>query len=138
MQLCCLYCVLNVSGKCSLSVFSISCQPSITKPTQLKYTLDNSQKILYNNNVSCSETNPMNFLLYDDKEILRGEFSSIYDLEFYVDGVRISRKEEYPKTPRMSPFDYIKMIGWRMEIVTVEKVAHGGQRGVAQGVIIST
>tara|TARA_B100000925_G_C21840299_1_gene401191 strand:+ start:404 stop:700 length:297 start_codon:yes stop_codon:yes gene_type:complete len=98
----------------------------MTKPTQLKYTLDNSQKILYNNNVSCSETNPMNFLLYDDKEILRGEFSSIYDLEFYVDGVRISRKEEYPKTPRMSPFDYIKMIGWRMEIVTVEKVAHGG------------
>ena len=125
MYVCCLYCVLNVSEKCSLSRFSISCQPSITKLTQLKYTLDNSQKILYNNNVSCSETNPMNFLLYDDKEILRGEFSSIYDLEFYVDGVRSSRKEEYPKTPRMSPFDYIKMIGWRMEIVTVEKVAHG-------------
>ena len=121
----CFICVLNVSGCCSLSTHVISCQPSITKPTHLNYTLDNSRKILYNNNVSCSETNPMNFLLYDDKEILRGEFSSIYDLEFYVDGVRNSRKEEYPKTPRMSPFDYIKMIGWRMEIVTVEKVAQG-------------
>ena len=67
----------------------------------------------------------MQYQVFDNQQNLRGSFESIYDLEKYIDGVRKERDECYPKTPRMSPFDYIKMIGWRMEIVTVEKVAQG-------------
>lgn len=68
---------------------------------------------------------PMVFKLFDSDENLRGEFVSIYDLEIYVDGVRNSRGESYPQTPRMSPFDYIKSIGWIWTIdETVDEVAH--------------
>jgi len=65
---------------------------------------------------------PMVFRLFDSDDNLRGEFNSIYDLELYVDSVRNSRGESYPQTPRMSPFDYIKSIGW-IWTVTDEKVA---------------
>ena len=58
----------------------------------------------------------MVFNLYDNDDILRGTFNSIYDLELYVDGVRNSRGERYPQTERTSPFDYIKSIGWCMVI----------------------
>jgi len=58
----------------------------------------------------------MVFNLYDKDDTLRGTFSSIYDLELYVDSVRNSRGERYPQTERTSPFDYIKSIGWSMEI----------------------
>ena len=64
----------------------------------------------------------MSFKLFDSENKLRGEFSSIYDLELFVDGVRNSRGENYPQTPRMSPFDYIKSIGW-IWTMTDEKVA---------------
>ena len=58
----------------------------------------------------------MSFKLFDSENKLRGEFSSIYDLELFVDGVRNSRGENYPQTPRMSPFDYLKTIRWFMTI----------------------
>ena len=52
-----------------------------------------------------------------------GEFDSIYDLELFVDGVREGRGESYPKTPRMSPFDYLKQIRWFMTIDDKSMVA---------------
>ena len=58
----------------------------------------------------------MHYTIYDDKEILRGQFKSIYDLERYIDGIRIERGEQFPNTPRSSPFDYVKSIGWYWEI----------------------
>lgn len=61
----------------------------------------------------------MTYLLYNGEDELVGEFKSVYDLEIFVDGVREGRGESYPITPRMSPFDYIKKIGWFLEIVPV-------------------
>ena len=66
------------------------------------------------NNVK--QLKPMHYTIYDDQEILRGQFKSIYDLERYIDGVRIERGEQFPNTPRSSPFDYVKSIGWYWEI----------------------
>ena len=59
----------------------------------------------------------MLYTIYDDSEVLRGTFNSIYDMERYIDGVRNTRGEAYPETPRMSPFDYIKSIGWSWDCV---------------------
>ena len=59
----------------------------------------------------------MQYLIYDDSQTLRGTFNSIYDLERYIDGVRNDLGDAYPNTPRMSPFDYIKSIGWQWECV---------------------
>ena len=59
----------------------------------------------------------MQYLIYDDSEVLRGTFNSIYDLERYIDGVRNDMGDSYPNTPRSSPFDYIKSIGWQWECV---------------------
>ena len=61
----------------------------------------------------------MQYQVFDNQQTLKGSFGSIYDLERYIDEVRNERDECYPKTPRMSPFDYIKMIGWYWDIVTV-------------------
>ena len=72
----------------------------------------------YNNLVEVQKH--MQYQVYDNSEKLRGQFESIYDMEIFMDAVRNSRDEAYPKTDRMSPFDYIKSIGWRMEIVPVE------------------
>jgi hypothetical protein len=59
----------------------------------------------------------MVYNIYDDSDNLRGTFSSIYDLERYIDGIRNSMGHAYPKTPRCSTFDYIKHIKWYMEVV---------------------
>lgn len=58
----------------------------------------------------------MKYLVYNESDELRGTFESIYDLEKYVDGVRDGRGEHYPITPRMSPFDYLRSIGWFLTI----------------------
>ena len=58
----------------------------------------------------------MTYFVYDNKDNLRGTFRSVYDLEVYIDGVRNNRGESFPNTPRMSPFDYIKSIGWCWEV----------------------
>jgi len=65
----------------------------------------------------------MNYTIYDNQQNLRGTFESIYDLERYIDGLRIERDEQYPKTPRMSPFDYVKSIGWFWEVVDNSQVS---------------
>ena len=58
----------------------------------------------------------MLYTIYDDKQVLRGTFESIYDLERFIDALRIDRNEQFPNTPRSSPFDYVKSIGWYWEI----------------------
>jgi len=65
------------------------------------------------------------FILYNEDNTEDCSFTSINALETYVDSLRELRGERYPKTERMSPFDYIKYIGWRMEIVPLREVAHG-------------
>jgi hypothetical protein len=59
----------------------------------------------------------MQYIIYDNTETLRATFVSVYDLEKFIDGIRNSRGDSYPNTPRMSTFDYIKTIGWYWEIV---------------------
>ena len=59
----------------------------------------------------------MHYLIYDNQHNLRGTFSSIYDMERYIDGIRNSRGDAYPNTPRMSCFDYVKYITWSWECV---------------------
>ena len=66
----------------------------------------------------------MQYIIYDNKEILRASFVSVYDLEKYIDAIRNSRGDSYPNTPRMSTFDYIKSIGWFWEVV--DKCADDG------------
>jgi hypothetical protein len=61
----------------------------------------------------------MIYFLYNESDELVGEFRSVYELEIFVDGVREGRGEGYPVTPRMSPFDYIKQIGWFLSITDV-------------------
>lgn len=58
----------------------------------------------------------MQYFVYNNSNELKGTFESIYDLEKFVDGVREGRGEGYPVTPRMSPFDYLKSIGWFLTI----------------------
>ena len=58
----------------------------------------------------------MKYIIFNEDKEKVGEFDSIYDLELFVDGVREGRGESYPKTPRMSPFDYLKTIRWFMSI----------------------
>jgi hypothetical protein len=57
------------------------------------------------------------FDVYDNNVNLKGTFNSIYDMEKYVDDVREERGERYPITDRMSPFDYLKSIGWFWECI---------------------
>jgi|TARA_R100000482_G_C5022733_1_gene100566 hypothetical protein len=68
----------------------------------------------------------MIYKVYSEQCELVGEFSSIYDMEHFMDDVRNQRGERYKNTPRLSVFDYIKSIGYYMEIVEgvpVKKVA---------------
>ena len=44
----------------------------------------------------------MIYILYNNREEIEGEFSTITDLELYVDTVRELRNERYPNTPRLS------------------------------------
>ena len=80
--------------------------------------LDNVSESWYNNLVEVQKH--MQYQVYDNSDKCRGTFESIYDMEIFMDGIRNSRDEAYPKTDRMSPFDYIKSIGWRMDIVPHE------------------
>jgi hypothetical protein len=59
----------------------------------------------------------MQYIIYDNQHECRGTFNSIYDMERYIDGLRNDRNEQYPNTPRMSCFDYIKSIGWCWDVV---------------------
>ncbi|AFD02924.1 hypothetical protein [Synechococcus phage metaG-MbCM1] len=71
-------------------------------------------------------TQKMLYKVYNNDCELVGEFVSIYDMEHFMDDVRNSRGERYKELPRLSVFDYIKSIGYYMEIdcpVTVDKVA---------------
>ena len=59
----------------------------------------------------------MQYKVYDSKDKLHGTFESISDLELYMDGVRDSRGDRDKELPKHSCFDYIKSIGWFMEVV---------------------
>ena len=59
----------------------------------------------------------MQYLIEDEDGKLHGTFESVTDLELYMDGVRNSRGDRYKELPRHSCFDYIKSIGWFMEVV---------------------
>ena len=79
--------------------------------------LDKTSEMLYNNTV---EFQRQMYQVYDNQQVLRGTFHSIYDMEKYIDSIRNDRQESYPKTDRSSPFDYIKQIGWYWDIVPIE------------------
>ncbi|AFD02686.1 hypothetical protein Syn7803C97_68 [Synechococcus phage S-MbCM6] len=70
--------------------------------------------MLYNNTVRFDKG--MRYIIFNEEKQKVGEFTSIYDLELYLDGVREGRGESYPITERMSPFDYLKSIRWFMTI----------------------
>ena len=59
----------------------------------------------------------MIYKVYDNDEQLHGQFLTVTDLELYMDGVRNSMGERYKELPRYSCFDYIKSIGWYLDIV---------------------
>ena len=83
--------------------------------------LDNSSEMMYNNTARVDKG--MKYIIYDNQQQQVGEFLSIYDLELFVDGIREGRGERYPVTQRMSPFDYLKSIGWYMTINEEELTA---------------
>ena len=83
--------------------------------------LDKSSEMMYNNTARVDKD--MKYIIYDNQQQQVGEFLSIYDLELFVDGIREGRGERYPVTPRMSPFDYLKSIGWYMTINEEELTA---------------
>ena len=58
----------------------------------------------------------MIYLVHNEAKQIVGTFESIYEMEKFLDGVREGRGERYPNTERMSPFDYLKHIGWFMTI----------------------
>ena len=58
----------------------------------------------------------MQYLIHNNSKEIVGTFKSVYELELFLDGVREGRGERYPNTDRMSPFDYLKHIGWFMTI----------------------
>ena len=58
----------------------------------------------------------MQYLIEDEHGKLHGTFTSVTDLELYMDGVRNSRGDRYKDLPRFSCFDYIKSIGWYLTI----------------------
>lgn len=76
--------------------------------------LDNPPRFLYNNTVRFDKG--MKYIIFNECREKVGEFTSIYDLELFIDGVREGRGERYPVTERMSPFDYLKHIRWFMTI----------------------
>ena len=58
----------------------------------------------------------MQYLIEDEAGKLHGTFTSVTDLELYMDGVRNRRGDRYKDLPRYSCFDYIKSIGWYLTI----------------------
>ena len=66
----------------------------------------------------------MTYSLYDNNHNLLGQFSSIYDLEHYVNNLREERGErERDQSKHLSVFDYIKSIGYFWDVVPVQQVA---------------
>lgn len=66
----------------------------------------------------------MIYSLYDKQHTLLGQFSSIYDLEHYVNNLREERGErERDQAKHLSVFDYIKSIGYFWDVVPVQQVA---------------
>ena len=59
----------------------------------------------------------MQYLIEDEHGKLHGTFTSVTDLELYMDGVRNSRGDRYKELPKHSCFDYIKSIGWFWDVV---------------------
>ena len=64
----------------------------------------------------------MRYVVYNQEAQMQGSFESIYNLELFMDSVRNSRVDRYKELPKHSCFDYIKSIGWFMEICD----EHGG------------
>ena len=64
----------------------------------------------------------MRYVVYNQEAQMQGSFESIYNLELFMDCVRNSRGDRYKELPKHSCFDYIKSIGWFMEICD----EHGG------------
>ena len=64
----------------------------------------------------------MRYVVYNQEAQMQGSFESIYNLELFMDSVRNSRGDRYKELPKHSCFDYIKSIGWFMEICD----EHGG------------
>ena len=58
----------------------------------------------------------MQYLIEDEHGKLHGTFTSVTDLELYMDGVRNSRGDRYKELPKHSCFGYIKSIGWYLTI----------------------
>jgi len=77
-------------------------------------TLDKVTQTWYNDLVEVQKH--MQYLVFNNAKEIVGTFESIYDMEVFLDGVREGRGESYPNTDRMSPFDYLKHIGWFMTI----------------------
>ena len=66
----------------------------------------------------------MTYSLYDTEHKLIGQFSSIYDMEHYVNNLREDRGErERDINKHLSVFDYIKSIGYFWDCVPVQQVA---------------
>ena len=66
----------------------------------------------------------MTYSLYDTDHKLIGQFSSIYDMEHYVNNLREDRGErERDQSKHLSVFDYIKSIGYFWDCVPVQQVA---------------
>ena len=59
----------------------------------------------------------MRYVVYNQEAQMQGSFESIYNLELFMDSVRNSRGDRYKELPKHSCFDYIKSIGWFMEVV---------------------
>ena len=59
----------------------------------------------------------MRYVVYNQEAQMQGSFESIYNLELFMDSVRNSRGDRYKELPKHSCFDYIKSIGWCMEVV---------------------
>ena len=58
----------------------------------------------------------MRYVVYNQEAKMQGSFESIYNLELFMDSVRNSRGDRYKELPKHSCFDYIKSIGWYLEI----------------------
>ena len=58
----------------------------------------------------------MRYLIEDEEGQLHGEFVTLTDLEYYMDGVRNHRGENRHNSPVLSTLDYIKSIGWYLTI----------------------
>ncbi len=59
----------------------------------------------------------MQYRLYNSEEVIQGTFDSLNDLELHMDNVRNRRGENRHNSPILSPLDYIKSIGWFIDII---------------------